>query len=263
MFGCQSVYVRTESLCVDRECLCTPSVKAYRLRRVHDVYHDTVLMYVKYQCEGVQRRCFFTVSAEYMETAGAGMDLLFPYALTAKEGMSRALMDLAHVGTMPPSGLSSVLHNIQRKRHKRFYKLRALHAVSNAEGKSVVTPCPPSIEEYDRDNCVPDHQCLTDLWLTHTIPHSLVAEALMRSLGIEQVLQLDHSQKFCQCLKKHGAHGAKASLADIRMILLMQNEIGEIVGRTLTMSETTTRMSGYFGMLFSPASASETLRAVP
>lgn len=155
-------------------------------------------MYVKYQRERLQRRCVSIISAEYRESVGAGVELLFPYILTTKGSVSRALMDLAHERIMSPSGLSSVLHNLQRKRHKRFYRLRALHYVSSADGKDFAIPCPPLIEEFDRNNGVPDHQCLTDLWLTFTIPHSLVAEALMRSLRIEQIVRLDHSEKFCR-----------------------------------------------------------------
>ncbi|ETP14546.1 hypothetical protein F441_10528, partial [Phytophthora nicotianae CJ01A1] len=46
-----------------------------------------------------------------------------------------------------------------------------------------------------------------------------------------------HSQKFCSKLKVYGADGRKEQSAGIRMLLLVQNEVGQIMGRTLTKSE--------------------------
>ncbi|KAF1784271.1 hypothetical protein GQ600_14592 [Phytophthora cactorum] len=61
---------------------------------------------------------------------------------------------------------------------------------------------------------------MTEVW-------SSLAETLMRKLRVKRVLRLDHSVKFCKKL---------TVMYDAKMLLLAQNEIGQIVGRRLTWS---------------------------
>ncbi|ETL89298.1 hypothetical protein L917_11747, partial [Phytophthora nicotianae] len=82
-----------------------------------------------------------------------------------------------------------------------------------------------------------DAEVLKDLWLTHTKILSRLCLAQMKDTKCDRVFRIDHSQKFCSKLKVYGADGRKEQSAGIRMLLLVQNEVGQIMGRTLTKSE--------------------------
>lgn len=128
----------------------------------------------------------------HAQTAGGGTDLLFPYVLTAKSGMSRALMDTVHDGIMSTSGLTDVLNSLRRKRHNRYYFLRPLFAMKCDAGD--LMQFPPSLEQYGKEHSVPDHQSVTDRRMPRTIPHCLLSEGLMRSQRLERVVRIDYSQ---------------------------------------------------------------------
>jgi hypothetical protein len=82
-----------------------------------------------------------------------------------------------------------------------------------------------------------DSEVLRELWLTHTNILSRLCAAQMIETTCKRVFRMDHSQKFCSKLKIYGAAGSKEQSASIRMLLLVQNEVGQILGRTLTKSE--------------------------
>ncbi|KUF97442.1 hypothetical protein AM587_10004019 [Phytophthora nicotianae] len=59
----------------------------------------------------------------------------------------------------------------------------------------------------------------------------------MQHLKVRRALRIDHSVKFCKKLKNWTGSGQREGIADGKMLLLAQNEIGQIIGRRLTRSE--------------------------
>ncbi|OWY98481.1 hypothetical protein PHMEG_00030747 [Phytophthora megakarya] len=66
----------------------------------------------------------------------------------------------------------------------------------------------------------------------------LPLRVLMKTTKVKKALRVDHSVKFCKKLKvRPRGPGKRESMRDTKMLLLLQNEIGQIVGRRLTRSE--------------------------
>ncbi|KAG6944869.1 hypothetical protein JG688_00016868 [Phytophthora aleatoria] len=47
-----------KSVCIRKEYQCTPQVKEYLQRTVHDVDHTTILYYARYSCQGTSKVSF-------------------------------------------------------------------------------------------------------------------------------------------------------------------------------------------------------------
>ncbi|KAG6944668.1 hypothetical protein JG688_00016967 [Phytophthora aleatoria] len=151
----------------------------------------------------------------------------FPYILTKKFGLSKEVMKLVHEGMLSPHGLSSTVENIKRRREKRYYKLLCLFADqvrhNMLSNPLYLSPCPPSVVQYcEKQSPLGPALC----------------EQIMRCTQVKRALRMDHSVKFCKRLKIWpGGTGKRESMKDAKMLLLLQNEIGQIVGRRLTHSE--------------------------
>jgi hypothetical protein len=65
--------------------------------------------------------------------------------------------------------------------------------------------------------------------------YSSLCELLMQNAKVEKALRMDHSVKRLKIWT--GGTGKRESMKDGHMLLLLQNEIGQIVGRRLTRSE--------------------------
>ncbi|ETI44469.1 hypothetical protein F443_10826 [Phytophthora nicotianae P1569] len=75
-------------------------------------------------------------------------------------------------------------------------------------------------------------------WMQSTNIYSSLCEQVMSSLKVRKALRVDHFVKFCKRLKVWpDGTGKRESMSDAKMLLLVQNEIGQIVGRRLTRSE--------------------------
>ncbi|RLN02727.1 hypothetical protein BBJ28_00027163, partial [Nothophytophthora sp. Chile5] len=150
-------------------------------------------------------------------------------------------MELVHDGIMSPNGLSSVINNIKRRRQTRYYRLYSLFAsrvrTLRDTNSAYLAPSPPSCAQYCAVNAVPSSQVLTAVWIEASAIWSSLCEKLMQCMSVRRALRIDHSVKFCKRLKIWTGSGKRESLSDAKMLLLAQNEIGQIVGRRLTRSE--------------------------
>ncbi|KAG6953658.1 hypothetical protein JG687_00012266 [Phytophthora cactorum] len=136
----------------------------------------------------------------------------FLYILTKKFCLSKEVTELVHEGRLSPHGLSSTVENIKRRREKRFYKVICMFA-----------------DEPEK---------LSSVWLETSRIYSAFCEKIMRCTQVKRALRMYHSVKFCKRLKIWpGGTGKRESMKDAKMLVLLQNEIGQIVGRWLTRSE--------------------------
>ncbi|ETO76414.1 hypothetical protein F444_08181 [Phytophthora nicotianae P1976] len=215
--------------CTISGCTYTPRVKEYKQRVVEEVDTQCHLLYVKYQCTGANKIFFSTVSSAYLQRE-VRLLVHFPYILTKKFGLSKEVMELVQEGMLSPHGLTSTVDNMKRRREKRYYKLLSLFADRVRQNQlgnpTYMAPNPPIIAQYcSKQNPIG--------------PDTLsVCEVMMRRLQVKKVLRIDHSVKFCKRLKVWpGGTGKRESTKDAKMLLLFQNEIGQIIGRRLTRSE--------------------------
>ncbi|KAE9274935.1 hypothetical protein PR003_g29470 [Phytophthora rubi] len=226
--------------CISPGCLCTPRLKEYKHRVVQDVESKVELLYIKYQCTGADRRCFSTVSQAYLQRSVETL-LHFPYLTSHKTGYAKNLMEMVHDGITSPSGLAKMMDNIRRRRQVRYYKLYTLFSDRlqrlRRSNPAYLTISPPSCDLYCQNNAVPTEQVMTAVWLETTEVWSSLAEKLMRKMQVKRAIRMDHSVKFCKKLKVWTGSGKRESMSDAKMLLLVQNEIGQIVGRRLTRSE--------------------------
>ncbi|KUF82019.1 hypothetical protein AM587_10002221 [Phytophthora nicotianae] len=225
--------------CISPKCLCTPRVKEYVQRTVGAVDCKCELLYTRYECTSTGT-CFTTASSSYLNRR---VDTIvhFPFVLSVKSGISKEFMEIVHDGVMSPNGLSSALTCIRRRRQTRYYKLYTLFAdrirrIRNGNTE-YVAPTPPSCSQYCSDNAPPTSNSLTAQWLEWTSIYSSLCEVLMQHLKVRRALRIDHSVKFCMKLKNWTGSGQREGIADGKMLLLAQNEIGQIIGRRLTRSE--------------------------
>ncbi|OWZ20207.1 LOW QUALITY PROTEIN: hypothetical protein PHMEG_0005407 [Phytophthora megakarya] len=219
-------------------CSCTPSLKQYKQRVVEEVDAKFHLLYIKYQCQGESKGCFFN-DFNARETQ---LIIHFPFVLTKKHGISKSLMELVHEGMLSPHGLSSTVDSIKRRREKRYYKLLCLFAAQVRQTQLwnplYFAPSPPSAAQFCSTQCPLGPETLSAAWLQMTRIYSSLCEVLMKTTKVKKTLRVDHSVKFCKKLKVWpGGTGKCESMRDAKMLLLLQNEIGQIVGRCFTWSE--------------------------
>ncbi|EGZ18258.1 hypothetical protein PHYSODRAFT_500774 [Phytophthora sojae] len=179
-----------------------------------DIEGKQVLLYIKYQCAGSARTCFSTISPEYLHSNVEAM-VHFSYILGSKSGYSKPLLDMIHDGMMSPNHLN------------RVRRLR----LSNPD---YVAPTPPTVAEYCASKAVVDTKVLTAAWMETTAMYGPLCELLMQKMSVRKVLRVDHSAKFCKKLKVWDGLGQRTSISDAKLLLLIQNEVGQIVGRRLT-----------------------------
>ncbi|EGZ09468.1 hypothetical protein PHYSODRAFT_377811, partial [Phytophthora sojae] len=227
--------------CVVEGCLCEPKVKEYLQRYTHDVDHKTVLYYARYCCTGPHAtRTFSTIDDEYLASSPELL-LPFPYLLTYQTGVSRELSNLVYDSMLTTRGISGASSSVTRCRQRRYYALLSVAGVeAEKRRQKEANYSPPmlvSLEQYMEANACLDDEALQKIWLTQTEICSRLLEAHMTQCKIKRVIRLDNSQKFCSKLKVFGAQGKKDQSREVRMLLLAQNEIGQIVARGLTHSE--------------------------
>ncbi|EGZ21950.1 hypothetical protein PHYSODRAFT_496061, partial [Phytophthora sojae] len=187
-----------------------------------DVDHKTVLYYARYRCTGPHAtRTFSTIDDEYLASSPE-LSLAFPYLLTYQTGVSRELFHLVYDSVLTTRGISGASSSVTR---------------SEAKNANYSPPMLVSLEQYMEANACLDDEALQKIWLTQTEICSRLLEAHMTQCKIKRVIRLDHSQKFCSKLKVFGAQGKKDQSSEVRMLLLAQNEIGQIVARGLTYSK--------------------------
>eukprot|EP00644_Phytophthora_capsici_P000824 jgi/Phyca11/109320/e_gw1.16.118.1 len=200
-----------------KDCSCTPTVKEYTCRVVDDVEHKTILYYARYACAGVSKgTTFSTIDDKYISSSKITL-LAFRYLLTYKGGISRELFDLLYDCMLTTKGISGAY----RKREDSCFS----------------PPLLATIEQYMSNNACVDEESLRNLWLEQTEIYSRLLTAQIAQSKCARLIRMDHSQKFCGKLKVWGSEGQKEQLSSVRMLLLVQNEVGQIVGKGLTSSE--------------------------
>ncbi|KAG1688921.1 hypothetical protein DVH05_003005 [Phytophthora capsici] len=224
-----------------KDCSCTPTVKEYTCRVVDDVEHKTILYYARYACAGVSKgTTFSTIDDKYISSSKITL-LAFRYLLTYKGGISRELFDLLYDCMLTTKGISGAVKNITRRRHKRYYEIASKAAVAveyrKREDSCFSPPLLATIEQYMSNNACVDEESLRNLWLEQTEIYSRLLTAQIAQSKCARLIRMDHSQKFCGKLKVWGSEGQKEQLSSVRMLLLVQNEVGQIVGKGLTSSE--------------------------
>ncbi|EGZ15909.1 hypothetical protein PHYSODRAFT_561630 [Phytophthora sojae] len=188
-----------------------------------DVGYKYNVLYVKYQCArkvaSGKARTFLTLSSSFLE-ANPDVAVHLPFVISKKMGFSKGLMEHVHEGILSPNGFS-----------------RALIGQKYRENAAYLPPIPPTVDAYLEKNKVVSQSSMTDAWLAYTELYGSLCEVVMKQTKVKKVLRADHSVKFCKRLKLWSGHGQRDNLADAKILLLLQNEIGQIVGRRLTSSE--------------------------
>eukprot|EP00644_Phytophthora_capsici_P018420 jgi/Phyca11/129760/e_gw1.87.84.1 len=237
----ESLTGTSKAVCIVKGCSCTPTVKEYKQRTVHDIEHKTILYYARYSCAGVSKgTTFATIDDDYIFASKVTF-LAFPYLLTYKSGVAKELFDLVYDSMLTTKGISGAISNVTRRRQKRYYHLKSLAAMAvdaeRLKGNGFLTPLLATVEEYMSLNVCIDEETLLRVWLDQTQLCSRLLEAQIAHSKCKRLIRIDHSQKFCSKLIVYGANGQKDQSASVRMLLLVQNEIGQIVARGLTRSE--------------------------
>ncbi|OWZ04035.1 hypothetical protein PHMEG_00024140 [Phytophthora megakarya] len=230
--------------CVVPGCQCEPTVKERKQRVVEDVDCKYNVLYIKYNCSGIKSRgkatTFSTLSAAFVARNQDAMVSL-PFIISKKMGFTLRLMEHIHEGILSPNGLASSLNHLERRRRNRYYDLLShfVYAVNRKhnENQHYLPPSPPTADIYLARNKVVSHGSLTAAWITHTALYSSLCELMMKKCVVTKVVRMDHSVKFCKKLKNWEGHGQRENLVDAKLLLLLQNEIGQIIGRCLTSSE--------------------------
>lgn len=225
-------------VCTTKNCKCTPKVKEYLNRTVHDVQHKTKLYYARYSCCS---GCTFTTIDDSYLSSSKEVLLAFPYFLTYQSGISLSFFDLVYDSMLTTKGLAGATDNITRRRQKRYYNLLVL-AASEIEKRKAANAAysPPllqSVEQYMTKHACLDSETLQKVWLAQTEICFRLLEANMATSEYNKVIRVDHSQKFCSKLKVFEADGSKNQASSVRMLLLVQNEIGQVIARGCTLSE--------------------------
>jgi hypothetical protein len=101
----------------------------------------------------------------------------------------------------------------------------------------IVASTPPSVGDYCAKYAVVDSKILTAVWMETTALYGPLCELVMQKMSVRKVLRMDHSAKFCKKLKIWDGPRQRTSISDAKLLLLVQNEVGQIVGRRLTRSE--------------------------
>ncbi|EGZ05063.1 hypothetical protein PHYSODRAFT_534838, partial [Phytophthora sojae] len=222
--------------CISRDCNCNPKVKDYCRRVVESVECKCDLVFLKYRC-AVTGSYFSTVSSDYF-AQWPDMIFHFPFVLSQKLVFSNSLMEMVHDGITAQNGLQRTMANMERRRKQRYYKLLGLFSSGIKRNHercfTYLAPTPISEDQYADQNKVVDNHTLTTAWL-HA--NGSLCEKVMKYCVVKRVMRMDHSVKFCKRLKLWKAKGQRESLKDAKMLLLFQNEIGQIIGRRLTRSE--------------------------
>ncbi|EGZ18408.1 hypothetical protein PHYSODRAFT_499664 [Phytophthora sojae] len=195
------------------------TVKEYVHRTVDLVDAKCDLLYVRYECAGSTGTCFTTISRAYVQKHEEFL-VHFPFVLSVKGGLSNEFMETVHDGIMSPNGLSRTLATVERRCQSRS---ATLMLTIYLRPRQLALSMPPTMP--------------TAFWTEFTTIYSSLCENLMKHLKIRRALRIDHSVKFCKRLKIWTGSGKRDGMANCKMLLLAQNEIGQIVGRCLTRSE--------------------------
>ncbi|EGZ06778.1 hypothetical protein PHYSODRAFT_530031 [Phytophthora sojae] len=197
------------------------------------------LVFVKCRC-AVTGSYFSIVSSDYF-AQWSDMIFHFPFVLSQKLVFSNSLMEMVHDGITAQDGLQRTMANMERRRKQRYYKLLGLFSSGIKRNHercfTYLAPTPISEDQYADQNKVVDNHTLTTAWLHAIELYGSLCEKVMKDCVVKRVMRMDHSVKFCKRLKLRKAKGQRESLKDARMLLLFQNEIGQIIGRRPTRSE--------------------------
>ncbi|EEY62303.1 uncharacterized protein PITG_14241 [Phytophthora infestans T30-4] len=195
-----------------------------------DVDGKQDLLYIKYQCGGSACTSISTISHEYLQLNIEAM-VHFSCFLGSKSGYSKALLEMIHDGMMPPAGWN------------RVRRLR----LSNPNYRA---PSPSNVTDYCANHAVVDTKVLTSVWMDYTVMYSSLCELLMQKMSARKVLRVDHSARFCKKTKVGEDPGQRSSILDVKLLLLVQSEIGQIVGRRLTLSDNANSVRGMVQSVF-------------
>ncbi|EGZ25798.1 hypothetical protein PHYSODRAFT_416327, partial [Phytophthora sojae] len=201
-------------------------------RVIEDVGYKYNVLYVKYQCTrkvaSGKARTFSTLSSSFLE-ANPDVAVHLPFVITKKMQFSKRLMEHVHEQNSLSQWIIAYYELLSKFDYAVGQKYR--------ENAAYLPPIPPTVDAYLKKNKVVSQSSMTDAWLAYTELYGSLCEVVMKQTKVKKVLRADHSVKFCKRLKLWSGHGQRDNLADAKMLLLLQNEIGQIVGRRLTSSE--------------------------
>jgi len=157
------------------------------------------------------------------------------------------MFDILYDSMLTTKGIEGAVANISRRRQRRYYRMLSRVGASVEElrlaNADYAPPLPPTEAQYIANNACIDAEVLKELWLTHT---NIYSRLCALDTKCNRVFRIDHSQKFCSKLKVYGDNGSKERSTSIRMLLLVQNEVGQIMGRSLTQSENHEKQRCFF-----------------
>eukprot|EP00644_Phytophthora_capsici_P019251 jgi/Phyca11/132325/e_gw1.152.5.1 len=191
-----------------------------------------------YQCTGAKKISFSTVSPAYLQR-DVRLLVRFPYILTKKVGLSKEVMELVQEGMLSPHGLTTLFADQVRQ--------------NQLANPTYLAPTTPVVTQYCSKQNPIGPETLSAAWLQISQICSSLCERMMCLLQVKKALRIDHSVKFCKRLKVwSGGTGKRESMKDAKMLLLLQNEIGQIIGCRLTRSENTEETQALFEHVKSP-----------
>lgn len=182
-----------------------PRLKEYRQRSCDDIDIRCRVLYVKYQymARGDQGPGF-RLCDDYLQREMRTM-IHYPFVLTKKRGVSKALMELAHDGMKSANGLSRTVKNVHRRREQRYYKVYTLFAdhvrQNELENPQYTVPSPITVAQYSERRCPMSARMLRETWLQSTHICSALCERLMKELQVTKALRIDYLVKLCKRLK--------------------------------------------------------------
>ncbi|OWZ03818.1 hypothetical protein PHMEG_00024387 [Phytophthora megakarya] len=150
--------------------------------------------------------------------------------------------------------LSDTIKNIRRCRQGCYYKLYTLFADRvrhfRAFNPNYAAPTFPTVSDYCAIHSVVNSKVLTSAWMEEsTAMYGPLCELLMQKVSVRKVLRVDHSAKVCKKLKVWDRSGQRSSISDAKLLLLVQDEVGQIVGRRLIRSENNEETGALLGDL--------------
>ncbi|OWY94416.1 hypothetical protein PHMEG_00035863 [Phytophthora megakarya] len=131
--------------------------------------------------------------------------------------------------------MSGAVSNITRRRQNRYYSLISFAAKSIEKRKFENTPCSPQllqyawVEQYLKEIACLDNEAIQKVWLTNIALCSRIVDGHMVAAKCAKVIRANHSQNVCSKMKVYGTDGNKEQDSEIRMLLLVQNEIDRVM----------------------------------
>ncbi|KAG3232544.1 hypothetical protein PI124_g22374 [Phytophthora idaei] len=126
------------------------------------------------------------------------------------------MFDIVYNGMLSTKAVASAVASIVRRQQKRYYSIRSRVCAKVEElglqDADYVSLLPPTEAQYISNDACLDAEVFKELWLTHTHILSRLCAAQMADTTYDQVLRMDHSQKFCSKLKNFEADGSSVGI---------------------------------------------------